>query len=97
MDAYPFVRKSKLVFAVRWEGNLKALPKPFRDHKKGSSLNGRLELRGDYTVLIRGNVTAGVKVGDWLLRDQEGRLEVMSEDRFRSEYEPMIEMQGGVA
>lgn len=97
MKSKMYSRKAKVVEAVQWEGSLAVLPKVFRDHRNASSLVGKIEVNPMFTVLKRGNVTAGIKIGDWLLRDDQGRLEVMSNDRFQSEYELLEEMEGGVA
>lgn len=85
-----YERKQKVVDAVVWTGNLKDLPRIFRARKYGSVSSGRLVTEGGLTVIKRGNVTAGVRVGDWLLMDEDGYLEVMSEERFKMEYEPVI-------
>lgn len=83
-----FRRKTRLVHGVQWTGIFKDLPKILRMHKHASTFKGRIEIMGNYTVLKRGNVTSGIKVGDWLLMDEDGRLEVMSDERFRLEYNP---------
>jgi hypothetical protein len=88
-------RKTRKVLAVRWTGELKDLPKVFRAHKNASTFMGRIEITGKLTVLRRGNVTSGIRPGDWLLRDEEGRLEVMSDERFHLEY--MCEGEDGAA
>lgn len=80
-------RKERKVTAVQWTGEFKDLPQAFRAHKNASVSKGRLEVSGRNALVRRALTVSGVRPGNWLLRDMDGNLEVMSDERFREEYE----------
>jgi len=86
-QAKAFSRKKRNVVAVRWTGDFKTMPFVFRELNKGSLSTGRIDFQKSHTVLRRGNNVRGLRVGDWLVMDEFGGIEVFSEELFREEYE----------
>lgn len=91
-----YQRKHRKVTAVQWTGDLKDLPQAFRAHKTASVSKGRLDVEGKNAVIRRELTVSGVVPGNWLLRDMEGHLEVMSDERFKAEYEPIEDEERAV-
>lgn len=86
-EARLYIQKVSPVHCVRWTGDLKALPPVFKGYTKTPLIHGRLETSPQGAVMKRGITTYGLRVGDWIVRDRDGNLEVIGKERFALEYQ----------
>ena len=84
ITAKRFRTKIRRVEGVVWTGDLKDLPKEYRVGT--STLTGKIEVVYRGAVMKRGTLIHGLRKGDWMLRDKDGNMEVISEDRLKTEY-----------
>ena len=82
-------KRSYEALGVQWMGDVKRLPMIFRKHMRESITKGKLvvDRKRGWAIVKRGNTVQGLRPGDWLLRDEEGNLEVMGASRVSEEWE----------